>query len=79
MCSVSVTTRHSNRAWQWTFASPAVPELTSQSCADWVSVQAKEHGILDTLKAVIHTLEVPLADGGAVGTQSGVAAEVELI
>ncbi len=47
--------------------------------ADWVSVQAKEHGILDTLKAVIHTLEVPLADGGAVGTQSGVAAEVELI
>ncbi|CAL5221237.1 g3391 [Coccomyxa viridis] len=41
--------------------------------------KAKEHGILDTLKAVIHTLEVPLADGGAVGTQSGVAAEVELI
>ena len=51
----------------------------SQSCADSVLLQAKEHGILDTLKAVIHTLEVPLADGEAGGTRSGVAAEVELI
>ena len=50
-----------------------------QCGTDSVLLQAKEHGILDTLKAVIHTLEVPLADGEAVGTGSGVAADIELI
>lgn len=42
-------------------------------------LQAKEHGILDTLKAVIHTSEVPLAAGEALGAESGVAADIELI
>ena len=46
--------------------------------ANLLLLQAKEHGILDTLKAVIQTHEVTLATKEATGTLCGGAAEVEI-
>ena len=43
------------------------------------SLQAKAHGVLDFLKANIHTREIPVAAGKATGNLSGIAAEVEVM